>query len=116
MLSSVGVKDTVPVVAPALIVMSSILPLPSVQSVPSVAVPEVSKATVIVESVAPDKVAVNVKDDPAFSAILVALTASVTAGADSFYVIVIVTACVPFSDASAPDTPSIEIIAVSLPS
>ena len=78
--------------------------------------PEVSKATVIAESVAPLKVAVNVKEDPAFSAILVALTAKVTVGADSFSVIVIVTDCVPLSLAPPPETPSIETIAVSLPS
>ena len=80
------------------------------------AVPAVSKATVISASVVPDNVAVKVNDDPEFSAILVALTASVTVGADSLSVIVIVTACVPSSLASAPDTPSIETIAVSLPS
>ena len=75
-----------------------------------------SKATVIAESVAPLNVAVKVNDDPAFSAIDVALVVSVTVGALSFYVIVIVTACVPFSDASPPETPSIDIIAVSFPS
>ena len=57
--------------------------------------------------------AVNVKDDPAFSAIDVALTAKVTVGADSFSVIVIVTACVPSSAADPPLTLSIEMIAVS---
>ena len=49
------------------------------------------KATVTVSSVAPLNVAVNVKDEPAFSAIVVALTDKVTVGADSFSVIVIVT-------------------------
>ena len=60
-----------------------------------------------------DHVAVNVKDEPAFSAIDVALTDKVTVGADSFSVIVIVTACVPFSDAPPPLTPEIDIPAVS---
>ena len=41
--------------------------------------------------VAPLKVAVSVNEDPAFSAIDVALVESVTVGADSFSVIVIVT-------------------------
>ena len=81
---------------------------------PSVAVLAVPKLTVISDPETIELVAVKVSDEPAFSAILVALTASVTVGADSFSVIVIVTACVPFSAASAPDTPSIEIIAVSL--
>ena len=59
--------------------------------------------------------AVKVNDDPAFSAIDVALVVSVTVGADSFSVIVTVTACgVPFSAADPPLTLSIEIIAVSL--
>ena len=53
--------------------------------------PEVPKATVTVSSVAPLNVAVNVKDEPAFSAIDVALTDKVTVGADSLSVIVIVT-------------------------
>ena len=43
----------------------------------------------------PLNVAVNVKDDPAFSAIDVALTANVTVGADPLSVIVIVTDCEP---------------------
>ena len=64
----------------------------------------------------PLNVAVNVKDDPAFSAIDVALTANVTVGADSLSVIVMVTDCEPLSAASAPETDDIEIIAVSLPS
>ena len=80
------------------------------------AVPDVSKATVISESVVPLNVAVNVKDDPAFSAIEVALTANVTVGADSLSVIVIVTDCEPLSTASQPETLDIEITAVSLPS
>ena len=78
--------------------------------------PDVSKATVISESVVPLNVAVNVNDDPAFSAIDVALTANVTVGADSLSVIVIVTDCEPLSTASAPETDEIEITAVSLPS
>ena len=56
----------------------------------------------------------GVNDDPAFSAIDVALVVSVTVGADSFSVIVIVTDCVPSSVADPPLTLSIEIIAVSL--
>jgi hypothetical protein len=47
--------------------------------------------TVTFSSAAPDKVAVRVKDEPAFSAIDVALVAKVTVGALSFSVIVIVT-------------------------
>ena len=70
----------------------------------------------IAESVAPLKVAVNVNDDPAFSAIDVALVVKVTVGADSFSVIVMVTDCVPFSLAPPPETLPIEIIAVSFPS
>ena len=66
--------------------------------------------------VATDKVAVKVKDDPAFSAILVADVASVTVGALSFSVIVIVTDCVPSSVADPPETVSIATIPVSLPS
>ena len=60
-------------------------------------------------------VAVKVRDDPAFSAILVADVARVT-GALSFSVIVMVTDCVPSSAASAPETPSIATIPVSFPS
>ena len=44
-----------------------------------------------VSSTAPDNVAVKVNDDPAFSAIDVALVVSVTVGALSFSVIVMVT-------------------------
>jgi hypothetical protein len=65
--------------------------------------------------VAPLKVAVNVNDDPAFSAIEVALVVNVTVGALSLSVIVMVTACVPLSLAS-PVTLLIAIIAVSFPS
>ena len=72
------------------------------------------KATVTSAVVAVDNVAVSVNDDPAFSAIDVALVVSVTVGADSSSVIVIVTDCVPSSVADPPLTPSIEIIAVSL--
>ena len=46
--------------------------------------------TVTLAVVALDKVAVKVKDDPAFSAILVADVARVTTGVLSFSVIVIV--------------------------
>ena len=47
--------------------------------------------TVTSAVVATDKVAVNVKDDPAFSAIEVAEVANVTTGVLSFSFIVIVT-------------------------
>ena len=60
--------------------------------------------------------AVKVKEDPAFSAILVADVANVTVGELSFSVIVIVTDCEPLSAASAPDTPEIATIPVSFPS
>ena len=113
MLSSVGVKEVVPVVAPALIVISDIVP----KSVPSVAVPPVpSIETVTSWKVAVPIVAVNVKADPAFSAILVALVVKVTEGALSLSVIVIVTACgVLFSATPVfPVTPLIAIVAVSL--
>ena len=84
---------------------------------PSVAVPEVSKATVIAASVAPDKVAVSVNDVPAFSAIDVALVANVTVGADSFSEIVTLTCCVLFSvTPDFPETLLISIVAVSSPS
>ena len=48
--------------------------------------PEVDRATVTSAVVATDRVAVSVKDVPAFSAILVALVARVTVGADSLSV------------------------------
>ena len=83
---------------------------------PSVAVPEVLIATVTLSCVAPDNVAVTVIDDPAFSAIEVALVVSVTVGALSLSVIVMVTACVPLSLAPPPETPDTEIPAVSFPS
>ena len=54
------------------------------------------KATVTSAVVATDNVAVSVNDVPAFSAMDVALVASVTVGADSFSVIVTLTCCVPF--------------------
>ena len=63
-----------------------------------------------------DKVAVKVKDDPAFSTIELAEEVKVTVGALSFSVIVIVTDCVPSSAASAPETPEIATIPVSFPS
>ena len=46
----------------------------------------------------------------------VALVVSVTVGALSFSVIVIVTDCVPLSLALPPETPSIEMMAVSFSS
>ena len=61
-----------------------------------------------------DKVAVNVSDDPAFSAMDEALVARVNVGADSLSVIVIVTAWVPFSEAPPPLTAEIDTPAVSL--
>ena len=73
-------------------------------------------ATVTFSSVAPDKVAVTVIDDPAFSAIELAVTLKVTVGALSFSVIVTVTDCEPLSVASPPETESIAIVAVSFPS
>ena len=69
-----------------------------------------------VSSTAPDKVAVRVNEEPAFSFIELAEDVSVTVGALSFSVIVMVIDCVPSSLASAPDTPSIVTIAVSFPS
>ena len=61
------------------------------QSVPSVPVPLVEIPTVTSAVVATDKVAVKVKDEPAFSVILEAEDVNVTVGALSFSVIVIVT-------------------------
>ena len=66
--------------------------------------------------VATDKVAVKVKDDPAFSAIELADDVRVTVGALSFSVIVIVTDCVPSSVADPPETVDIATTPVSLPS
>ena len=68
--------------------------------------------------VATDNVAVNVKEEPAFSAIEDADDVNVTVGALSFSVIVIVTCCVPSSLAEDPVTAivSISITAVSFPS
>ena len=66
--------------------------------------------------VATDKVAVKVNDEPAFSAMDVALVASVTVGADSLSVIVIVTDCDPLSVALPPETLLIARVAVSFPS
>ena len=71
---------------------------------PSVAVPAVPMVTVTSAVVAVDKVAVIVKDDPAFSAIEVALVVKVTVGALSLSVIVIVTDCDPLSVALPPET------------
>ena len=61
-------------------------------------------------------VAVKVNVEPEFSAIEVPEVANVTVGELSFSVMVIVTDCVPSSAASAPETPSIATIPVSLPS
>ena len=59
-------------------------------------------------------VAVKVNVEPEFSAILVAEVDRVTVGALSSLVIVIVTDWVPSSAASAPETPEIATIPVSL--
>ena len=62
----------------------------------------------------PESVAVIVTDEPASSAIELALTVKVTVGALSSLVNVILTDCDPQDiDASAPDTLVIEIVAVS---
>ena len=58
--------------------------------------------------------AVNVSDDPAFSAIDEALVESVNVGADSLSIMVIVTAWLPFSEAPPPLTAETDIPAVSL--
>ena len=60
--------------------------------------------------------AVNVKDEPAFSAILEADVAKVIVGELSFSVMVIVTDCVPSSVADPPETVDIATIPVSFPS
>ena len=60
--------------------------------------------------------AVNVKDEPAFSAIELADVANVIVGELSFSVIVIVTDWVPSSVADPPETEDIATYAVSLPS
>ena len=73
-------------------------------------------ATVTASSTLIESVAVNVREEPAFSFIDAALLVNVTVGALSFSVIVIVTDCDPFSVASPPDTLPIEIIAVSFSS
>ena len=80
------------------------------------AVPAVPIVTVTSAVVAVDKVAVMVKDDPAFSAMDVALVERVTVGADSSSEIVIVTDCDPLSVALPPETLLIAIVAVSSPS
>ena len=72
--------------------------------------------TVISSSAAIELVAVRVNEEPEFSAIEVAEVANVTVGELSFSVIVIVTDCDPLSAASAPETPEIATIPVSLPS
>ena len=69
--------------------------------------------TVTVSSTAPDNVAVNVKDEPAFSAIDVALVVNVTVGAVSLSEIVMVTDCDPLSLAPPPDTLLTDTVAVS---
>ena len=111
--SSVGSKVTVPVVLPALIVISDTVP----KSVPSVPVPPVpSRDTVTSWKVAVDAVAVRVIVLSEFSSIDDDAVANVTVGALSLSVIVIVTACgVPCSVTPVfPETPLIEIVAVSL--
>ena len=66
--------------------------------------------------VATDNVAVNVKEEPAFSAIEDADDVNVTVGALSFSVIVIVTCCGVLFSVASPLTVSISITAVSFPS
>ena len=78
--------------------------------------PEVDRATVTSSSVVLERVAVIVRELPAFSAIEVALTVSVTLPALSLSVIVIVTDCDPLSVALPPETLLIAIVAVSSPS
>ena len=78
--------------------------------------PEVEILTVTASSVAPDNVAVNVRDEPAFSAIEDALDVNVTVGALSFSVMVKVTDWEPLSVAPPPDTLLISTTAVSLSS
>ena len=63
-----------------------------------------------------ERVAVKVNEEPAFSAIEVALVASVTVGDDSFSKIVNVTDCDPPSLAPPPETLSIATTAASSPS
>ena len=63
-----------------------------------------------------ERVAVIVREVPAFSAIEVALTVKVTLPALSLSVIVIVTDCDPLSVALPPETLLIAIVAVSFPS
>ena len=67
-------------------------------------------------SVTIELVAVNVNEEPAFSAILEADVAKVIVGELSFSVIVIVTDCVPSSVADPPETVDIATIPVSFPS
>ena len=83
---------------------------------PSVPVPLVDIVTVISSSATIELVAVKVKDDPAFSAMLEAEDARVIVGELSFSVIVMVTDCVPSSVAEPPETEDIATIPVSFPS
>ena len=78
--------------------------------------PLVAKVIVTVSYVASDSVAVRVIEVPAFSAIEDALVDKATVGADSFSVMVIVSDWVPLSVASAPETLSMDMMAVSSPS
>ena len=64
---------------------------------PLVAVPATENATVTVLVVAPDRVAVRVIELPLFSAIELALAASVTVGVLSLSIMVRVICCVPLS-------------------
>ena len=72
--------------------------------------------TVTFSSVAPESVAVNVTEEPEFSAIELALEVNVTVGAVSFSVIVKVTCWLPFSIADPPSIEEISNIEVSSPS
>ena len=79
---------------------------------PSTATPAVSKPIATSAYVATDKVAVIV-DVPPSSATVASLTASVTVGALSPSVIVIVSDWLPLSVAPPPETAEIDITAVS---
>ena len=78
--------------------------------------PEVDRATVTSSSVVLERVAVIVREVPAFSAIELALTVRVTLPALSLSLIVIVTDCDPLSVALPPETLLIARVAVSFPS
>ena len=80
---------------------------------PSVPVPVAASVTVTSAVVAVERVAVSVRLEPAFSAILEADDESVTVGADSSSVIVSVPVA---SEIVAPETLESVMVAVSFPS